>query len=343
MTTISVAIIGLGRIGTSVGLALKRYNASKNSQQQFEITGFDTLNANLKNAKDTGAIDGSGRGVDATAEGKDIVVLALPYGEVEGALRLMGESLRPGAVVLDFATLKRPSLAWAGKHLADESHLVGVTAVLNPKYLFDGLDDAEHAAADLFDKGGMLLAPGVKCAKEAVELAADFTDLIGATTYFADPTEHDSWIAGTEALPAALGAAFYHTLSQHPGWGDIQRTGNPSFGRLTHHLADTHPDDLRDLLLASREDLARQIDALTETLTAMRQILAANDQDTLEALLVNAAETYEQWYARRQRGRWQEDDTGAASETRGGAIMTGLLGSYLSRRISGDKNDNNKA
>jgi prephenate dehydrogenase len=180
--------------------------------------------------------------------------------------------------------------------------------------------------------------PSAKGVKEAVELASDFSEILGAKPRFADPVENDGWIAAMEGLPALLGLATFHTLREDEGWDDVQRAGNPSFGRLTHHLFDTHPDDLRDLLLQNRHNVVRQIDQLTETLSSLRAVLATNDRAALEEALIESSKAYGKWLNRRQNARWDEGGNVQETQSRD-TFMGGLLGGYLSKRLRGGKDD----
>ncbi|MFQ3566087.1 MAG: prephenate dehydrogenase/arogenate dehydrogenase family protein [Aggregatilineales bacterium] len=335
MGTITIGILGLGRLGTSIGLALKRYAASKEgarSGQTFTLTGFDGNDVVAKAAKAKQAVDAIVRSPIAAAENRDIIILTLPYGEMREAYRLIGPALRQGAVVLDFGPLKRPAMDWVAK-LPEGAHMVGITPVLNPAYLFDGLDDVDHAAADLFDKGSMLITPGATSDKDAVQLAADFSELLGATPLFADPIEHDGWIAAMEGLPVMLGLAAFVTLSRDEGWSDIRKAGNPSFGRLTHHLRDSHPDDLRDLLLNNRENVIRHLDHLQVTLVELRNLLAENNRAALEQVLIDARDQYSVWLARRRDGRWDESGNAEKGPSQSDVIMSGLMGGYLAGKL----------
>ncbi|MBK9748362.1 MAG: prephenate dehydrogenase [Chloroflexi bacterium] len=337
MNTINVGILGLGRVGASVGLALKRYNARKDARQKFNITGYDPLEASGVTARNQNAVDAVTRSLLDAASNKEILVLALPYREVAAAYRLIGGEVRAGTVILDMSPLKQPSQQWATKYLKGEAFAIGVTPILNFKYLFDGTDDIEHAAADLFDDGHMLLMPHLEAPKEAVELAADLSEILGAAPHFADPAEHDVWVAATEGLPAALGVATFYGLVRRNGWDDARRAGNPSFGRLTHHLFDAHPDDVRDLLLNNRDNVVRQLDATLETLHTLRDVLAQNDQKSLEGLLIDSAQAYQEWVARRQKGEWDDRTDGVKRESSTDLFMSGLFGSAVSKRLRGDK------
>ncbi len=336
--TIAVGILGLGRIGASVGMALKRRSADKDSAQQFAITGYDTSSDAVEQARKRGAIDTSVRNPADAAANQDIVVLALPHGETAGAYRAIAAGLRPGVVVLDAALLKQPS-SDAAKGLPPTAHVVGVTPVLNPNYLFDGRDAAEYAAADLFDKGAWLIAPDARASGDAIELASDFALLVGAQPLFVDPVELDAWTVSVELIPALLGFASFFTLTRTDGWTNAQRAGNPAFARLTHHLYDTHPDDLRDLLLANRLGVVQQIDRLMETLTILRGAVAKNDKLTLEAALIEASEQYSVWINRRTNGDWGDNPAQNARINRSDTILSGLFGTAITKRMKRDNKE----
>jgi prephenate dehydrogenase len=335
MSTINVAILGLNRLSASVGLALKRYNSGKDARHTFKLVGYDAAGT-AADAPKRGMVDSLVRSAAEAARDKDLIVLAVPYAITQATYRQIAETLRPGAVVFDLSPLKQPSIQWAAAHLPKETYMVGATAVVNPAYLFDGLDDLDHAAADLFDGGAMLLMPAARCSKEAVELATDFSTLLGATPHFADAGEHDSYIALTEGLPMLLGAAYFYMLQGGKAWDDARRLTNPAFGRLTHHLADAHPDDLRDALLGNRDALTHHLDALIDTLVTMRKILHENNRDALEVALIQSAEAYRLWWSKRQRGQWEDTTDRPQANS---SLMSGLMGDYLARRLRGDKNE----
>jgi prephenate dehydrogenase len=343
MSDISVAIIGLGRIGASIGLALKRYNQKPNAQHKFIITGVEGRPGEFREMEKREAIDKQARNPIEGVRDRDIVVLAPPYADLRALYRTIGEEVRAGGVVLDAAPLKGPSITWAKEFLHDEAHLVGIAPILNAAYLFDGLDDTEHAQADLFDNGHMLLMPSASCVRDAVELATDFARLLGSEVHFVDPLEYDTLVAATDALPALLGVAAFWSLSRSSGWDDMQRFTNPRFGRLTHTLFDTHPDDLRDTWLNNRESLVRYADQLIDVLEQMKAAIRDDDKAAVEAALVSAADDYSAWINRRVSGKWDDDSPGddmpGASET----IMSGLFGGQLAKRLrGGDKGKNGR-
>jgi prephenate dehydrogenase len=332
MATIQVGILGLGRTGTSVGLALRRAQKA-NPKQPFIIVGYDTDSRAMLAAQKMGAIDSSAGSISEATVNRQIIIMALPYADVREGYRQIGKSLQPGAVILDLSPLILPSIEWADQYLAAETHMVGLRLSINPTYLFYGLDTIDYAHADLFDKGTAFVLPSPVAAKDAVELATDFAELLGAVPRFSDPHEHDGWAAAVEGVPALLGAAALFALMTQDGWADAQRAGNSSFGRLTHHLTDTHPDDIRDLLLNNREAMIRQIDSLTDVLGVLRGALVNNERAALEEALIASRDAYATWLSQRQRADWGDLPTSAAPASTSDIWMTSLFGGFLSKRM----------
>ncbi len=337
MTALKVAILGLNRTSASIGLALRRYMA-KGGRYQFQIIGYDRSPDAEKKAQKMGAIDRSDRSIGAAATDCDLVVLAISYDEVELAYQELAANLRDGAVVLDLAPIKRPSLAWAEQYLGEEQHMIGMTPIFNPRYLHAVREDVDSAEEDLFDESATLLTPAASALREAVDLAFNFAQLLGGKPRFLDPHEHDTLLVQTEQLPALLGAVLFRHLSQQGNWNDLQWFTNASFGALTRPLFDTHPDALRDEWYQNREVLLRMLDGYLETLMQFREALQEDDFAALEAAIVAAAEDYETWINRRYRADW---DAGARppEPAKGGSMMQSLLGGAISDRLFGKKKD----
>jgi prephenate dehydrogenase len=328
--TIQIGILGMGRLGTSIGLAIRRFAARKETRQQFQVSGYDTDAARAKAARERGALDAVVSSPAECADGRDIVVIALPLGEVAGGLRAIAPALRDSAVILDFSPYKAIGATWAQSAPDRRAHLLGVTALFNPDHLFDGIDDPEHAAGDLFDRGHLLIAGAPDAEPAALELAADFAALLGAAPQFIDPAEHDVWMTWMTALPTALGIGAFLALRQSPGWDGIRRAGNAEFGRLTGALAGTQQDDLQLLLSTDRAGLTRALDAAIEALTVLRDLAAREDPAGLREAVARASEEYQDWLTRRRRGEW--DPTEANLSMAEITARTSLLGGLLGRR-----------
>src|SRR6185503_11260546 len=123
MANVTVAVLGLGRIGASVALALRRYNERKDARHTFEVTCTDLRAGVREDATKVGLGDKIERDLFSSASKRDIVVLALPLAEMHDAYKTIASDLRAGAVVLDMSLLKQQSLEWAGKYLSNEVYM----------------------------------------------------------------------------------------------------------------------------------------------------------------------------------------------------------------------------
>ncbi|MEP7287719.1 MAG: prephenate dehydrogenase [Chloroflexota bacterium] len=327
MAQVNVTIIGLQRIGASMGLALKRLSKSPSTSHEFVITGSDENRETLKTARTMGAIDQDVRDPGQAVQQADIVLLASPYGLVKDMLEVIGPELKPGAVVIDFSPLKLPSIAWAQQYFrkgkgAAEAYLVGVTPLINPDYLNDPREGIEAARADMFDRGSLIVSPAPTCPEEAVQLAAELTTLLGLKVHFTDPAEHDGIVAAMENLPVLLHMALFRSVSGSPAWNDLQRLGNPLFALATYRLGTDKPEDVAAFVEHNRKNTIRVLEAMTTTLTEITDLLRDADAETIAEAFAASSEQYQRWQTTRAKNKWDEADELPRIQS------PGLLGSF---------------
>jgi prephenate dehydrogenase len=334
MANLTIALLGLNRLTVSMGLALRRYVA-KGGKHKFTIIGSSLNSDDEKQAKKLGAIDKAENNPANAVKGADIVIMAVSYEDTEATYKAIRHDLREGVVILDCSPLKQPSLNWAKQYLLSDHHMIGMTAILNPKYLFNPKETIDEAQEDLFDTSAILLTPSASCVTEAVDLAFNYASILGSKPRFLDPLEHDTFLAQTVQLPRLLGTLLFYNATQQNNWEDLKWFTNPDFGALTRPLFDIHPDALRDEFHSNRDSLARAIDSYIQTLQAFRQVLS--DDAAIEAVTVDAAKHYENWINSRYRADW--DAVSKGPDPKGGTILQGLVGSKLADKLSGKKEE----
>ena len=339
MAELTITLIGLGRLGTSIGLALARYQARPKQNNRFTVWGIDPLEENRKTAKQLSAVEHAHASSFGGMEKSDLIVLATDPEPTRQWLIDLAPRLREGCVILDLSALKLPSLHVGAEHLPPTLHLIGATATLNPRYLWDGLDDVHHAHEDLFDGGIFMLAPSATANPQAVELANEFCTLLGATTHFIDPIEHDGIVAITEGLPIVLGLATFTAFADQDGWDEVQRLSNPAFGRITHRLMDSTASSLAQQLTHNHENVVRHLDVLMNRLTEIRAVLKDGDELAIESLFDHADQAYSTWLKRRSGGRW-DDLLETVDQHRQTSFLAGFLGGYLADRLGKRKDEN---
>jgi len=332
MARVNVTIIGLQRLGASLGLALKRLMKEPGQKHEFVIVGNDEKPSAMDAALKLGAIDQKVRDLETAVENADLVFITAPYSLASDIFSIIGPAIKAGAVVMDMSPLKLAAIDWAKKYFRRnkdgeyEAYLVGVTPIVNPEHLEGLRGDTESARADLFDNGQFVISPAPDCPEEAVQLIADLAGLLNIRLHFVDPAEHDGLVAAMEQLPALLQLAFFRSLSISKAWTDLQRMGNPRFALATYLLAQESPEDLARPIFQNRDNAVRALETLIGTLDEIRDLLVSGDELALEQAFTDASRTYERWQAARHKNSWGDQPERPAMPS---ASLMGSLGSMF--------------
>ncbi|MHB1296804.1 MAG: prephenate dehydrogenase/arogenate dehydrogenase family protein [Anaerolineae bacterium] len=274
----NITIVGLGLVGTSIGLALRA------ATQEIPVTGHDPDPLRVSRAKKLGAIQKSHWNLPAACEDADLVLLALPLPELEKTLAALGGALRENTVVLDTAPLKRPVMAWAAQHLPASTQFIGGHPVLQ------GLPGAAEPSADLLQGARFYLVAPAGASARAVALAANLAAAVGAEARFTDAIEHDGLMAATRQLPLLITLALLETLQDQPGWEDrLASLG----GELASLAASLGQPEAAMEISANADHVAPWLDALAARLTSLRGAIHAGTTADLSERLARAAERYE--------------------------------------------------
>lgn len=323
----NISIIGLGRLGASVGLAVKQ------SSLNVTVVGHDR---NLDVAKiaqsPVGAIDKVESSVRALASRADVLVLAVPLSELEALLSVIGDAIQPHTLILDFSSLKQPGLKWAAKYLP-QGHYVGASPVLAADWLSDGRIELEAASGDMFKNSIFCLMPSPKADPQAVETAVNFGSLLGATPYFVDPLEYDSLVQGLEAVPGLLGAAMYRAITQSAGWRDMLRFAGLPFAQTTQPLSAGA--DIAYQALDNKVATLRWLDALIAEMKALRSLVNEGETEVLSAVFAELHKERQRWLAERDQNDWAE---GKPPEIEGNTLGSQFLGAFGRKRKQDDQN-----
>lgn len=304
--TVQVTIVGLGQIGTSIGLALAEH------KQILYRVGHDRDLGIARRAEKMGALDKVMINLPASVRNADLVILSLPIDQIRETLSLIGEDLRESAVVMDTGPVKEVVAGWAKELLPEGRYYIGLTPVLNPIYLHD-LDSGLSAAhPDLF-RGGLVAIvspPGVP--SEAIKLAADLTRLLGAAPMFVDPLEIDGLMAATHILPQLMAAALLNATVDQPGWREGRKVAGRSYAEVTSPLTQlSDHKSLRSAALLNRENVLRVMDGLIAALQVIRSDIEEEAEESLDERLSRARRGREEWWKQRLTSDWIGEETPA--------------------------------
>ncbi|MBI4282343.1 MAG: prephenate dehydrogenase/arogenate dehydrogenase family protein [Chloroflexi bacterium] len=278
-----ITIVGMGLIGSSLGMALKR------AQVNAEIVGTDRDREVSNRAQRAGASDSTEYNPLHAIKGAKLVIIATPVGATKELLKLFGPELEEGCIVTDTGSTKVEVLRWAEEYLPHTVNFVGGHPMAGKEQ--SGPDAAQ---ADLFQGATYCVIPGKRSDEQSVRTIVTMVETVGASPYFIDPVEHDSFVAAVSHLPMILSTILMRTTSSSPSWAEISRLASTGF-RDVSRLASGDPAMSRDICLTNQEGITYWIDQFIKELYAFRGLVLEGGEKPLGRAFDDAWEARDRW------------------------------------------------
>lgn len=192
----TVAIVGVGLIGGSIGLALRARGLAG------RVIGIGRNEATLEEARRLGAIDTATTVLERGVEGADVVVVCTPVTGIAADVRRAAEHGPEGLLVTDAGSTKRRIVAEVEEHPRALAAFVGAHPIAGSER-----KGVAHARADLFEGRACVLTPTPRTPPDRRDRAQRFWKLLGCRTVEMDPIDHDAALARTSHLPHVVAAA----------------------------------------------------------------------------------------------------------------------------------------
>lgn len=299
--TVNITIIGMGKIGTSVGLALVQHAG------QFHRIGHDLYPEYSRRAHKLGAIDKVAYNLPGSVADADIVFLALPADQIRETLKYIANDLKEGAVVMDTAPTKGAIASWTAELLPQNRYYVGLSPVINPKYMLVETSGGSAARVDMFQDGMIGIVAPQGTASAALKLAADLTSLLGAKPLFMDITEVDSLMAATHLVPQLVSAGLVGATAGQPGWTEGRKVAGAPYALAGSAMgAIDPPEAIAGAAALNKEHVIRVLDNVILTLISFKEKLQDGDLEALAEQLKKIRDAREDWLDKRNSGDWEE-------------------------------------
>jgi prephenate dehydrogenase len=297
--SIQITIIGLGQVGTSIGLALAE-------QKNIKRVGHDKEYNIARRAQKAGAFDEIKINLPASVSDANVVLLCLPLSGIRDTLKYIADDLQEGAVIMDTAPAKTTVAAWVTELIPQGRYYVGLSPAAGAGYLH-GIDlGVDSAHADLFKNGLFLVNAPSGTPGEAVKLATDLVTLLGAQAMLSDSMEADGLLASTHILPQLVSAALLDATVDQPGWVEARKVAGRPYATATAALAyHDEANSLGEAALANRENVVRVLDAYMESLRELRDKIVEGDDKSVATFLDDAVKARDRWLHERTRADWQ--------------------------------------
>ncbi len=275
-----VTIVGVGLIGASLGMLVKRHGLAD------RVVGVGRSPDNLALAVQRGAIDAYERDPKAAIPGADLVILATPVDSYAAHLTEWKRFLEPGTIVSDVGSVKGALVERTESLVPDGVHFVGAHPVAGKE-----ASGAGAGSPDLFAGALCLITPTSNTDLKAVLRVRQLWEAAGAVVRLMDPFLHDWMLGAVSHLPHVAAFALMNALM------DLQRrtTGGEDLleyagGGLrdTTRIAASSPEMWRDICLGNRENLLRMIEAFEQQLQRFKMLIDERDSTGLEHEIAKA-------------------------------------------------------
>ncbi len=270
----TVAIVGVGLIGGSIGLALQARRLSG------RVIGVGRSAESLAAARRAKVVTETSLDLAAAVAEADLVVVATDVGTIAPLLDRIDEAVRPGTLITDAGSTKASIVAaWEKRRRTRRGRFVGGHPIA-------GSHKSGPAAADatLFEGRVAIVTPARATPAADAEAIGGFWSALGSTVFMIDPKEHDKLLAATSHAPhliaAAIALATPAAARQFTagGWRDTTR------------IAAGDPELWADILLDNAPQVAKALARIATGAEKMLAAIEAGDRRRLRTLLARAKE-----------------------------------------------------
>ena len=272
-----LAVIGVGLIGSSLSLALRKSGAVG------RVSGFGRNRGNLEKGVELGVLDEFGASIAQTVADADMVVVAVPLGAMQSVFAELKDSVSSTAVITDVGSSKASVVEAARAKLGD------LLPRFVPGHPIAGTEKTgvEAGFASLYQERRVILTPVVETDAVAIERVTNMWQQCGAIVENLEVAHHDKVLAATSHLPHMLAYALVHQLSGLNDHEEIFRYAAGGFRDFTR-IASSDPVMWRDVCLSNGAALVTLIEQYQVELDRIEAAIRAGDAERLLELFGRA-------------------------------------------------------
>jgi len=266
-----IAIIGVGLIGGSFALALKKAATVKT------VIGWDNDSANLQLAVQLGVVDVAASGIEQAVSDADVVMLAVPVGSMLAVARNVIGHMKAGAVLTDTGSVKQ-SVVEQVEPLALNQ---GVSFVAGHPISGTERSGAGSAFAQLYNNKRCILTPTQNTDTLALALVTKLWQAVGSEVVLMDVVKHDRILAAISHLPHMIAYSLVNSVSAYDRYSEnILEYSAGGFRDFTR-IASSDPTMWRDVALNNRESLLEMIGQFEQFLAELKQDIESAEGERL--------------------------------------------------------------
>lgn len=266
-----VTLLGTGLIGGSIGLGLGR------AVPGIELIGYDQEPDSIRVALERGAITQASEDPAEAVRGSDLVVIAVPLGQVQPLLDAIGGVVEDSATVTDVGSAKAAMVA-AGQAAFGDRFVGGHPMAGSERR---GIEAADH---DLFQDAAWILTPTSETSSAAYKTASGLATTLGARVVAVEAAEHDSLVARLSHVPQITASALVDMASRAGDREALLGLAGGGFRDVTR-IAASDPALWISILKTNRVSVLESLERFGASLADAAAMIANERWTELEAWL----------------------------------------------------------
>jgi len=281
-----IAIVGLGLIGGSIGLALKKAN------KKNEVIGIPHQEKTINQAIARQAIDWATTDLKKGVAEADIIFICTPLSLILQKIKEIAPALKKGAIVTDVGSSKAEIVLNAEKLMPAGTYFIGGHPMAGKERV-----KLEAAEADLFKNKTYILAVTKKTNKQALSKLETILKLLNCKIAKIDANLHDQVVAGISHMPLAVAAALVNSVADTiKGNREMKECAASGF-RDTTRIASGDPELGIDMFTTNKDSVLRMLSAFKKSLVKIEKAIKAGNIRVIGAELAKAKEFRDSIYS----------------------------------------------
>jgi prephenate dehydrogenase len=272
----NISIIGIGLMGSSFALALRKYGFTGG------ITGIGRREDNLIKAKELEIIDQYSTVPVNGIRDADLILLATPVGQFEKIVRDIAQNIKKGAIVTDVGSVKAGIVKKLDPLMPEGVSFVGGHPIAGKE-----CSGISAAASDLFKDARCIVTPGSNTNNEALEKIINLWNVVGAKTLLMTPEEHDLIFAAVSHLPHVIAYALVNSIIEEDD--KILHYGGKGLRDMTR-IALSSEELWKDICVYNKEDILKTLRRFSSVTSRTIKLIEESDWTGLEKEFLRAKE-----------------------------------------------------
>lgn len=290
-----IAIVGIGLMGGSLGLAAKKKNLAR------KVIALSRRESTVQKALETGAVDEGSTEPGAFLSEAEIVFIGAPVDLTIHLVKKIMPFLKKGCVVTDLGSTKEKLVREADKLMKNsQSYFVGGHPMCGSEK-----SGVEFSSAHLYDGATYILTPTKHTNKKAFSKLKAFVQKLGAKPVTLEPSQHDALLSQTSHFPHLAAFLLVKAASRTKDSENFFRFAASGF-RDTTRVAGSPVDVWRDIFLHNKKNILRDINAFKKEFALFENALKRGNVTKLTNMLSEAKvfrDAFEKAYAERKAER----------------------------------------